>query len=437
MEQDVVQSLLADIHSVSFILYNLFLIPVTFFSTLYYIAAIRGIIARDEEVPSPTTKDVEWPTVTVQIPTYNEPVAIRCAKSCLEFDYPEDRFEVIIGDDSKDPAVRGAIDAFAAECAGRVRVIRRPDNWGFKAGNLNNMLKHSKGEIIVIFDSDFVAPKDFLKKMVTPFLEDEKVACVQAEWDFLNVNTNYISKLSATLLTFYYAMIVPVNRKLGVPLMFGSGEAVRKDVIIALGGWNEKSLTEDTEFSIRALRSSYRIVYRSDIKVRGEVPHTLKGLMSQQRRWAYGNTKVFMEHAKSIIFGPFNFLQKIMLTYTTSVGYLSNLLLLLFFITGTAYFLSQPPAPIDLMKFVRQTSKLVLITSGFLAGGIIALYKKDRLNILIPSLLTVVSMGLLVSYSVCTGFLKALSGRELLWSAIHKEGNNAFTTQHAAKARQE
>jgi cellulose synthase/poly-beta-1,6-N-acetylglucosamine synthase-like glycosyltransferase len=342
---------LAEIHSISFVLYNTFLIPVTFFSFIYYVVAIRSILNRDEKEESPTN-GAHWPTATIQIPTYNEPVAIRCARSCLEFDYPKDRFQVLIGDDSTDAEVSRAIDDFAKESEGRVKVTRRGNNIGFKAGNLNHMLKHSQGEILIVFDSDFIAPKDFLKRIVAPFMHDAKVACVQAEWDFLNLHTNYISKLSSTLLMFYYSLIVPINRKLDVPLMFGSGEAVRKEVLVKLGGWNERSLTEDTEFSIRALKNGYRIVYLDDLKVKGEVPYTLKGLMSQQRRWAYGNTKVFMEHAHSIMFGPFTPLQKIMITYTTAIGYLSNFLLLLFFISGTVYFFSQPDAPIDLMKFI-------------------------------------------------------------------------------------
>jgi len=422
---------LAEIHSISYLLYSTFLIPVTFFSFIYYLVAIRSIIYKDTKEERPV-KDIEWPTVTIQIPTYNEPVALRCAQSCLEFDYPKDRFQVLIGDDSSDSEVCKAIDEFAKESDGRARVTRRGSNTGFKAGNLNHMLKYSDGEILVIFDSDFVAPKEFLKKIVAPFIYDRKVACVQAEWDFLNIHTNYVSKLSSTLLMFYYSLIVPINKRLGVPLMFGSGEAVRKEVVITLGGWSERSLTEDTEFSIRALKNGYRIVYIDDVKVKGEVPYTLKGLMSQQKRWAYGNTKVFMEHARSILFGPFTPLQKMMITYTTAIGYLSNFLLILFFITGTAYFFSQPQAPIDLVKFIDQTSKLLLITSGFMAGGVIALLKKNKTQIMLPSLLAVLTMGILVSYSVCIGFYKAVLGKELLWSAINKEGNYAYAPQESA-----
>jgi len=239
-----------DIHSTSLILYNAFLVPVTFFSFIYYIVALRTILIKEEK-EEPKVDEVSWPRVTIQIPTFNEPVAIRCAESCLNFDYPKDKFEIMIGDDSTKPGVSMAIDDFAEKNKERVRVTRRGHNGGFKAGNLNYMLKFSRGDIIVIFDSDFIAPRDFLKHIVIPFVKDEKAGCVQAEWDFMNEITNYVSKISSTLLMFYYSLVVPINKRLGVPFLFGSGEAVRKDLLLKMGGWKEGCLTEDTEFSLR------------------------------------------------------------------------------------------------------------------------------------------------------------------------------------------
>ncbi len=411
-----------NIHIISFVAYSLLLIPVTFFSFIYYLAAVRAIFRRE------THADVcvdygDLPTVTVQIPTYNEPVAIRCAKSCLEFDYPKDRFDVIIGDDSTDTGVSKAIDDFARETGGRVLVTRRGRNAGFKPGNLNHMLKHSKGDIIVVFDSDFIAPKDFLKRIVKPFMEDGDVAGVQAEWDFLNIGTNHISKLATTLLMFYYSLIVPLNRKFGVSLLFGSGEAVRKDMLVKLGGWKDGMLTEDTEYSLRVLKSGYKIVHIRDLKVYGEVPYTMRGLISQQSRWAYGNTTAFMHHARSILFGRLSLMQKVMITYTTYIGYITNFVLLAFFVTGTFYFFSQPPAPIDIREFLDKTTKIILMTSGFIFGGIVALHKKDKKHILLPSLLSTITLGVVVSANVCVGFTRAMLGKPMNWTAVKKEGN--------------
>ncbi|MBN2250452.1 MAG: glycosyltransferase [Candidatus Altiarchaeota archaeon] len=414
------------IHSISFFAYNTLLIPVTFFSLIYYITAFRSIMREDVESRHQPAGDCTWPKVTIQIPTYNEPVAIRCAESCLAFDYPQERFEILIGDDSTDPSVSDALDVFAKQHPGKVTVTRRGTNKGFKPGNLNHMLARSNGDIIVIFDSDFVAPKSFLKRVVAPFLRDDRIGGVQVEWDFLNEKKNHISKLSTTLLMFYYSLIVPINRKIGASFLFGSGEAVRKETLIKLGGWKEGSLTEDTEYSLRMMKSGYRVEYINDIKVYGEVPYRLKCLISQQRRWAYGNTSAFREHAKEILSSRLTLLQKVMITYTTSIGYLSNFFILLFIITGFIYFFSQPPAPIDIMEFIDQTGRSLIVTSGFIAGGFMALYKKNKQGMLLSSMASVVTFGLAVSVGVCEGFFKAALGREMVWSAIRKEGNVCF-----------
>jgi cellulose synthase/poly-beta-1,6-N-acetylglucosamine synthase-like glycosyltransferase len=416
---------LAKMHSLSYLAYSLFLIPVTFFSFIYYLASFRAILGKEYNT-NHTIDAGLFPYVSVQIPTYNEPVAIRCAESCLSFDYPPDKFEIIIGDDSDDEEVSREIDSFAKKHKGKVLVTRRGKNLGFKPGNLNHMLDHSKGEIVVIFDSDFTAPTDFLKRIVAPFINDENVACVQAEWDFINVGTNHISKLATTLLMFYYSLIVPLNRKFDVPLILGSGEAIRKDILLKLGGWTPGMLTEDTEYSLRVLKAGYKIVYLNDLKVYGEVPYTLKGLISQQKRWSYGNTTAFLKHAKSIITGPMSLMQKIMISYTTYFGYITNFFLLAFFISGTLYFFSQPPAPIDIMRFLGEISPIVLMTSGFIFGGIVALHKKNKKEILLHSLLATFTLGILVSVNVCVGFANAVRGQQMMWTAVKKEGNNQY-----------
>jgi cellulose synthase/poly-beta-1,6-N-acetylglucosamine synthase-like glycosyltransferase len=271
-----------------------------FFSVLFYLLALSGIFLKPGR--KKTTKNHEWPLVTVQIPTFNEPVAIRCAKKCLEFDYPKEKLEIIIGDDSNDEKVSRLIDDFAKEHPDMIKVTRRGSNVGFKAGNLNHMLKYSNGEIIVIFDSDFVPPKNFLKKVVPPFLEDEKVGCVQVKWKYMNMKQNRVSKLASAALAVYHHILAVINNNNGVSLLFGSGQAVRKDLLIKLGGWQEGSLTEDVEFSLRILREGYKTVYLPDFRVSGEVPFTIKGFFKQQRRWAYGNAKAFLQHIKWILF---------------------------------------------------------------------------------------------------------------------------------------
>ncbi|MBS3051468.1 MAG: glycosyltransferase [Candidatus Aenigmarchaeota archaeon] len=221
------------VHAVSTDIFHFLVIPVVVFSAFFYFFGIVGILQKNGKKSRETRK---FPKVTVQIPTFNEPIAIRCAEHCIRMDYPRNKFDVIIGDDSSDKKVSAMIDDFAQKH--RIKVTRRGTNEGFKAGNINNMLRYSKGEIIVIFDSDFVPPPDFLKRIVKPF-EDKRVACVQSKWSYLNMEQSPTSKFASTVLMVYHNILARLNNMAGVPLLFGSGEAVRKNVIEKLGGWQE------------------------------------------------------------------------------------------------------------------------------------------------------------------------------------------------------
>ena len=237
------------IHNMSTSMFHLLVLPVAVFSAFFYFFGFVGLMQRRKTAK--TAKAGKLPKVTIQIPTFNEPVAIRCAEHCLSMDYPENKYEILIGDDSSNKNVSSMLDQFASKHKGRIKIVRRASNAGFKAGNLNNMTRHSTGDIIIVFDSDFIAPKDFLKRIVQPFA-DKKVACVQSKWSYLNIDQSPTSKFASTVLMVYHNILAKLNNNAGVPLLFGSGEAVKKDILVKLGGWQEGSVTEDVEFSVRA-----------------------------------------------------------------------------------------------------------------------------------------------------------------------------------------
>ena len=205
------------------------------------------------------------PFVTIQIPTYNELAALRCAKKCLEFDYPKDKYEIMIGDDSNNPSISEKIDSFA-EKHSQVIVTRRGNNAGYKAGNLNHMLETSRGEILVLFDSDFLPEKDFLKRIVTPFIHDNNISAVQARWKFLDGNRNLISLLGSTIGSVFHHICLPFIDKRGISFLCGSAEAVKKKDLLELGKWETGSLTEDIEFSLRLLKNKRKIVYLENLE---------------------------------------------------------------------------------------------------------------------------------------------------------------------------
>jgi cellulose synthase/poly-beta-1,6-N-acetylglucosamine synthase-like glycosyltransferase len=383
--------------------------------------AFSGMFLRPEK--KKVAKNYDWPMVTVQIPTYNEPVALRCVKKCLQFDYPKDKLEILIGDDSSDSNVSRLINNFAKKHSKLVKIIKRDLNVGFKAGNLNNMLKYSKGKIIVIFDSDFVPSNNFLKKTIPPFLEDENIGCVQVKWKYMNMSQNRVSKLASAFLMVYHHILAVINSKNGVSLLFGSGQAIRKDLLIKLGGWQEGSLTEDVEFSLRLLKNGYKTVYLSDFRVLGDVPFTLKGFFKQQKRWAYGNLKAFLQHSRWILFGkPLSFLQKSVLTFTLT-GYISAPFLILFTLFGLLSFVTGKTAQINVYNFFKETGWMFFVNSGFMAATAIALMKEKKLRMLYSVIGSSVTVGFVVSMGITMGLLNAIIGKKMDWYMIQKKGN--------------
>jgi len=414
---------LEPIHNFASPVFQLFLIPMIFFSVFFYLLAISGIFLKPNK--RRYKGRFNWPLVTIQIPTFNEPIALRCAKKCLELDYPENKLEIIIGDDSKDKSVSNLINLFARKHK-KIKVTRRSSNVGFKAGNLNHMSKYSNGEIIVVFDSDFVPPKNFLKKAVPPFLEDEKVGCVQAKWKSSNLKQNRVSKFASAAIMVYHNLLAVINHNNGVSLLFGSAEAVRKDLLIKLGGWQVGSLTEDVEFSLRLLKNGYKTVYISDFKVPGEVPFTLEGFYKQQRRWAYGNIRAFLDHAKWIFFGKtLSVFQKSAVLFTL-LGYLSAPFLVLFTLFGIISFLTGFPGIVDVAKFSKETLWLFIVNGGFMLALASALYKEKKLDMIWSVLASSVTVGFYTSFGVMVGVFNAILGRKMKWTLIEKKGNKDF-----------
>lgn len=417
------------IYQSSDLIFNTILIAATLFSILFYGLAIHGAFSKpnkDKYIKQIPSKKL--PFVTVQIPTYNEPVALRCAEKCLKFDYPEKKFEIIIGDDSNDEDVSRMIDEFAEKHKNKIRVIRRPVNEGFKAGNLNNMLKHSRGEIIVIFDSDFIPSKDFLKKIVKPFIGNKKIGAVQSRWEFTNANQNLVSRLYSSILIVYHHLTLPLINRFGISFICGSAEAIRKDILLKLGGWQNGSLTEDTEFSIRIMEMGYRTIYLQDLVTLGESPFTFNGFKRQQMRWAYGTIRVFMDHKKQIFLNKnFNNKQRFMLSFVL-LGYLVSPILALLLVSGTIAFITNVPGPIDPLEFTRSVGRNLLLTSGFMAASLVALKKNGRLRMFPKLLISSFTAGVLVSFSVAVAIFKSVLRRPMDWYMIQKNGNKVYST---------
>ena len=411
------------LHTVFDNTFNVLLLIAFLVSFLYFIMSIYALLKK-RDYQSEEDHYGELPFVTVQIPTFNELAAIRCAKSCLNFDYPKDKYEIIIGDDSNKPEISKKLQEFANE-HDLIKIIKRKSNEGYKPGNLNNMLNHSKGDILVIFDSDFMPPENFLIRIVQPFMKDKNIAGVQARWKFVNANQNMITALGTTIVSIFHHVTIPfMNKSQKIAFLCGSAEAVRKDVLLELGGWENGNFTEDIEFSLRLIKNGYRIEYLDDLECDSEVPYTIKDLYRQQMRWAYGVISSWKKHFMGINKSRhLNLLGRFYVQGILCSGYLLSLLLAGLFITGTLSFITHAPEPIKWGELTFKLFRNISLTSGLLFASCIALMKANKSKLTLPVIASSFSYGLVVTYYVNVGIFKALVKTPMEWYMLNKRGN--------------
>ena len=250
-----------------------------------------------EQVP-PVSSDAELPHVTVQLPLFNEAtVAVRLLDHVARFDYPRDRLEIQVLDDSTDETgqlVRAAMRRLAADEATSdldIAYIHRVDRTGYKAGALDAGMKVAKGELIAIFDADFLPQPDFLRALVGHFT-DPKVGMVQARWGHLNRGHSLLTRVQALMLDGHHLVENRARAAAGWLFNFsGTGGMWRKAAIVDAGGWQHDTLTEDLDLSYRAQLGGWKFVYREDVVTPAELPEDVSAFRAQQYRWAKGTVQ--------------------------------------------------------------------------------------------------------------------------------------------------
>ncbi len=238
--------------------------------------------------------DVEVPFVTVQLPMYNEMyVAERIIDYVAAQEYPKERFEIHVLDDSTDETV-GIVAAKVAEMKAKgfnIEHIHRVNRQGYKAGALQEAMPRVKGDFIAIFDADFTPRPDFLRTTI-PYFEDPKVGIVQTRWEHINADYSLLTKLQALQLNVHFT-VEQAGRSYGNLLLQFNGTAGvwRKNVIGEAGGWQSDTLTEDLDLSFRAQILGYKIQYLEKLESPAELPVEMNGLKGQQFRWNKGGAQ--------------------------------------------------------------------------------------------------------------------------------------------------
>lgn len=238
------------------------------------------------------------PLVTVQLPMFNEDVvAERVIAAACELDYPHDRLEIQVLDDSTDHSAEIARKACEkwAEKGYPVVYIHRDNRSGYKAGALEFGLKSARGEYVAIFDADFVPPRDMLRNTVD-FFTDPKVGMVQVRWDHLNREASLLTRSQAIFLDGHFVIEHTARNRSGRFMHFnGTAGVWRKDTIRDAGGWQHDTLTEDLDLSYRAQMKGWQFVYLPQYAAPAELPPEMCAFKQQAHRWTKGSVQTCLK----------------------------------------------------------------------------------------------------------------------------------------------
>ncbi len=289
----------------------------------------------------PTTRPIDreqLPAVTIQLPMFNESIiAPRILEAVSRIDYPRDRLQIQILDDSTDhsPEIIARIleELRQSQPELNIEYLHRTDRQGFKAGALQAAMPLVTGEFIAIFDADFIPQPDFLTHLL-PYFDSPEVAVVQSRWGHLNAHDSVLTQAQQFFLDGHHSVEQNGRNRAGYFITFnGTAGIWRRSAMEAAGGWSADTLVEDLDLSYRTQSLGYRIVYVEDYVTPGELPNSVSGLRVQLFRWFKGNAQVGLKilgkvwqqplplsvkiHATAQLFAPFTMLSSLVMLLIT------------------------------------------------------------------------------------------------------------------------
>lgn len=290
----------------------------------------------------PLKRFSDLPFVTVQLPVYNERYVVeRLIRSVANMDYPRDRFQIQVLDDSTDATTEIARESVAdlKDQGYDIELIHRTDRRGFKAGALEAALQSARGSYIAIFDADFLPPKNLLREAIH-FFTDSSVGMIQTRWGHLNRNYSILTRIQALLLDGHLLIEQTVRSRTGRFFNFnGTAGIWRKEAIRDAGGWQHDTLTEDLDLSYRAQMKGWKFVFLPHLVTPAELPVDMTAFKTQQHRWAKGAVQTCKKLLPTLWRTRLPFKVKIEATFhlTSNFAYLFLLLMALLIRPDPAY----------------------------------------------------------------------------------------------------
>lgn len=296
----------------------------------------------------------EAPQVTVQLPIFNELYVVeRLIDAAAAFDYPRDRLQIQVLDDSDDETTQIAqtrVD-YHRKRGVNIELFRRADRSGYKAGALAAALPFATGEFITVFDADFVPLRDYLQQMLPYLLQDARVGLVQARWGHLNAEYSPLTRAQAIALDGHFVIEQGVRSQQQWFMNFnGTAGVWRRACIENAGGWDAGTLSEDLDLSYRAQFNGWKFLYLNDVIAPAELPPQIHAAKRQQFRWAKGSTQCLLKFARRLATAPISPLRRFEALLHLS-GYVIQAMMLVMLIALVPLTLSRMVFPAFLAYF--------------------------------------------------------------------------------------
>lgn len=249
------------------------------------------------------TDTADWPRVTVLVAAHNEEKVIAHILTALtEVRYPDDKILIVPVNDRSTDRTREIIDSFVKAHPGRIRPFHRTGGKGGKAAALKDAMAMVETEVILIFDADYIPGSGLIKQLVAPFFDPE-VGGVMGRVVPLNVGTNLLTRLLDLERAGGYQVDQQARMNLHlVPQHGGTVAGVRRSALLEIGGWNDNSLTEDTDLTYRLLLAGWKTVYQNRSECYEEVPETWPVRIKQIMRWAKGHNQALVNYGPRLLF---------------------------------------------------------------------------------------------------------------------------------------
>jgi cellulose synthase/poly-beta-1,6-N-acetylglucosamine synthase-like glycosyltransferase len=318
----------------------------------------------------------DLPHVTIQLPLYNEATVIaRLLDHVALIDYPRSKLEIQVLDDSTDETrtlarrhVETLAQRYNQDRSAPLDIVyrHRVDRVGYKAGALDEGLKVAKGELIAIFDADFLPQPDFLRELVPHFVSDPKLGMVQARWGHLNREHSLLTRVQSLMLDGHHLVENRGRSAAGWLFNFsGTGGMWRRDAIDDAGGWQHDTLTEDLDLSYRAQLNGWRFAYRDDVVSPAELPEDISAFRAQQYRWAKGTVQTARKLLGRVLTSDLTFSQRLEAFFHLTPHFAYPLMVLLSVLLLPALILMPATSPVTMLLI---DLPLCIGTTGSLAA---------------------------------------------------------------------